>query len=59
MAFEGEGHTRLLENGGLAPVRALLDAVEEGRAEALLGGDASWRLLSAPPARTPATLASG
>ncbi|WP_169728798.1 alpha/beta hydrolase [Salinarimonas rosea] len=32
VAFDGEGHTGLLENGGLAAVRALLDAVEEGRA---------------------------
>lgn len=38
VGFDGEGHTRLLENGGLAEVRALLDAVEEGRAAALLEG---------------------
>ncbi|MGJ3263051.1 MAG: alpha/beta hydrolase [Salinarimonas sp.] len=36
VGFEGEGHTRLLENGGLAEVRALLDAVEAGRAAELL-----------------------
>ncbi|GGK22815.1 alpha/beta hydrolase [Salinarimonas ramus] len=39
--FEAEGHTRLLENGGLAEVRALLDAVEAGRAAALLEEDRS------------------
>ena len=39
VAFEGEGHTRLLENGGLSEVRALLDAVEEGRAAAHLAGE--------------------
>lgn len=39
VAFDGEGHTRLLENGGLAEVRALLDAVEEGRAAELLSED--------------------
>lgn len=38
VAFDGEGHTRLLENGGLAEVRALIEAVEEGRAAALLEG---------------------
>lgn len=36
IAFEGEGHTRLLENGGLPAVRALIEAVEEGRAAELL-----------------------
>ncbi|MGP9821540.1 alpha/beta hydrolase [Salinarimonas sp. NSM] len=36
VGFEGEGHVRLLENGGLAEVRSLLDAVEEGRAAAYL-----------------------
>lgn len=39
VAFDGEGHSRLLENGGLAEVRTLLEAVEQGRAAALLMDD--------------------
>jgi uncharacterized protein len=38
--FKGSGHSTLLEDGGIAPVRALLQSIENGNVEAAFRGPA-------------------